>query len=260
MLLLTGTSDLVRVVTDAAGDIEVHASWADNAAGVITPGRTNTASITTATTTTVVGSPASSEQRNVRHLNIRNNHGSQAVLVTVFHTDGTTQEDLFECTLLAGEALVFDERGKWTHYEADGDPYPKSTANVATQAEMETATDVVRNVTPGRQHFHPGHPKVWITSPSHQTWNGYNITSITLAAGLLTVNIATDFASADWCCQVSCARSATSLTVTNLKMTNIRFNTQTAGQVVVEVYDRTATNAVQEHPEAYHMVGYGDFA
>lgn len=30
---------------------------------------------------------------------------------------------------------------------------------IAVQSEMETATDVARAVVPGRQHFHPGHPK-----------------------------------------------------------------------------------------------------
>ena len=32
---------------------------------------------------------------------------------------------------------------------------------LAVQSEMETGTDVVRAVTPGRQHFHPSHPKAW---------------------------------------------------------------------------------------------------
>lgn len=261
MLLLTSASDLVRVITSATADIEVHASWADNLSGAITPGRTNTASITTATTTTVVDSPAGSTQRNVRHLNIRNNHGSTSCNVTVFHTDGTTQEDLFKVVLLAGEALVFDQDGKWRHYAVSGGLYPKSSANAATQAEMETATDVVKNVTPGRQHFHPGHPKAYCSSaPATTPFAAYNITSSTISAGLNTVTIATDFSSANWCCIVSCGRSASSLTVTNLKYAAVRSATQAAGSVVVEIWDGTATTAVQENPETFHMVGYGDFA
>lgn len=31
--------------------------------------------------------------------------------------------------------------------------------NAASQAQMEAASSLVTNVTPGRQHFHPGHPK-----------------------------------------------------------------------------------------------------
>lgn len=34
-----------------------------------------------------------------------------------------------------------------------------SGLRVATQAEMETGSSVLRTVSPGRQHFHPGHPK-----------------------------------------------------------------------------------------------------
>jgi hypothetical protein len=106
MILLTGTSDLVQLVTGSAGSIDVHASWVDNNAGTITPGRTNTA-ITTAATTTVVGSPAASTQRNLQTLNIRNKHATSSNLVTVQHTDGATAVQLFAYTLLAGEELSF---------------------------------------------------------------------------------------------------------------------------------------------------------
>lgn len=120
MLLLTSTSDLVRVVTGSAADIEVHASFVDNLSAVITPGRTNTASITTATTTTVVGSPAASTQRNVKHLNIRNNHASTSTTLEVLHTDGTNIESLWAGTLLAGEVVVLDANGNWQAYTSGG--------------------------------------------------------------------------------------------------------------------------------------------
>ena len=70
MLLLTSVSDLIQVITGSAGAIAVHASWVDNATGTITPGRTNTASITGALTTTVVAAPAASTQRNVKFMSI----------------------------------------------------------------------------------------------------------------------------------------------------------------------------------------------
>jgi hypothetical protein len=124
MLLLTGTSDIIRVVTGTTGSsIQVHASWVDNNAGTITPGRTNTAAITTNTTTTVVGSPAASTQRNVKHLNITNAHATVATQVTVQHFDGTTSEDLMSVTLLPGENLVLDAEGSWTHHDAQGGEY-----------------------------------------------------------------------------------------------------------------------------------------
>jgi len=262
MLLLTTTSDLVRIVTDTTADIEVHASWMENNAGAITPGRTNTASITSATTTTVVGSPASGVQRNVKLLSIRNNHASTTVNVTVDHTDGSTAEELITVALLAGETLVLDEIGNWTHYDTNGAEYPVTGIAVASQAEMESASSTTVAVTPGRQHFHPGHPKCWCKcGVTGNDLGSYNITSITdTGAGIATINVATDFSTSNWACIATCERSSTSLAVTNLKFINIRSATQTAGVVGLEIYDGTATTAVQEDPTAYHMVGCGDQA
>ena len=126
MLLLTSTSDLIQVVTGSTGDVRVHASWVDNNAGVITPGRTNTASISTATTTTVVGSPASSTQRNCKFLSVRNNHASTSNLVTIQHTDGTNVETLWAGTLLAGESINFTADTGWQYLDANGAVKPST--------------------------------------------------------------------------------------------------------------------------------------
>jgi hypothetical protein len=73
----------------------------------------------------------------------------------------------------------------------------------ATQAEMEAASSTAAFGSPGRQHYHPGHPKFWayVTvsggTPTLQT--SYNVTSITdTDVGDLTVTIATDFSSDNW--------------------------------------------------------------
>lgn len=124
MLILAGTSDLIQVVTSAVSDIEVHTSWVDNNAGAITPGRTNTPSIVTATTTTVVGSPAASTQRNVKHINIANNHASASCTVSVTHTDGTTVILLMNMVLLPGENMMFNAEGRWAHRDWNGAEYP----------------------------------------------------------------------------------------------------------------------------------------
>lgn len=107
MLLLTSTSDLLKVVTGSALTIDVHASYMDYNGTVVTPGRTNTA-ITTATTTTVVGSPGSGVQRNVKMLTIANKDVASQV-VTVQHTDGSTTVQLWKGTLNAGDILEFLE-------------------------------------------------------------------------------------------------------------------------------------------------------
>lgn len=123
MLLLTSASDIIRIVTGSAADVDVHASWVDNLAGVITPGRTNTTAIVTATTTTVVAAPAGSTQRNVKNLNIFNAHATATTTVIVQHFDGTTSEDLISVTLMPAEQLQFDETGAWTHRSSTGAPY-----------------------------------------------------------------------------------------------------------------------------------------
>lgn len=123
MLILASTSDIIRVVTSAAADVDVHASWVDNASGTITPGRTNTAPITTATTTTIVASPGASTQRNVKQLNITNTHATVSTLTTVQHFDGTTSIDLIDANLLPGENLCLAENGCWVHHDLQGAPY-----------------------------------------------------------------------------------------------------------------------------------------
>lgn len=124
MLLLTSTSDKVQVITGASGaSVDVHASYVDNNAGTITPGRTNVVNISTATTTDIVGSPGSGVQRNVRGIYVTNTHATVSTQVTVVHTDGTNVSDLMGVTLLPGENLILDEDGSWHHHDTQGGDY-----------------------------------------------------------------------------------------------------------------------------------------
>lgn len=119
MLLLTGTSDLIQVVTGSALALDVHASWLDLNGGVVTPGRTNTP-ISTAATTTAVGSPAASTQRNVQLLSLRNKDASAAQTVTVQHFDGTNTVELMKVILAAGERLQYEDANGWAVHDAQG--------------------------------------------------------------------------------------------------------------------------------------------
>lgn len=141
MLLLTSTSDIIRIVTGSAvSTITVHASWVDNASGTITPGRTNT-NITTATTTTVVAAPGASTQRNVRTIGITNNSASASTTVTVQHYDGTTSTDLMGVTLLPGENLYLLESGDWQHHDANGAEYTYSVPAAANLGPTGTLAE-----------------------------------------------------------------------------------------------------------------------
>ena len=168
--------------------------------------------------------------------------------------------------LAAGESLLYGENGIWVYYDPTGKPY-MGLGPIATQAEMEAATSLTTMVTPGRMHFHPGTAKFVAmctggATPALQTPRAYNMTSITDAgAGRLTVTIATDFSSANWCCQVSCSGESTTLTAAGLVATAyIRFATMAAGSCEMNVRDATTiTNALND-PETWHVSGFGDQA
>lgn len=119
MLLLTSTSDLLKVITGSALNTDVHADWVDNNAGTITPGRTNTA-ITTAATTTVVASPGASTQRNIQSLSIRNTDAASTNAITVTHFDGTTNSTLIKVTLNPGYTLQYGDSVGWNVLDGNG--------------------------------------------------------------------------------------------------------------------------------------------
>ena len=113
MLLLTSTSDVIRVITSASGDIDVHASWVDRQAGTpdtITPGRTNN-NLTGTGTTDVVASPAAGFQRTVQFLVVRNEHATVTNVVEVAHWDGTYEVSLFKASLSPGEMIQLGANG-----------------------------------------------------------------------------------------------------------------------------------------------------
>ena len=79
--------------------------------------------------------------------------------------------------------------------------YQAPTSIAATQAELEAAVSTTVLTSPGRQQFHPSSSKAWVRFNSAGTVAAsYNITSITdSGAGDWTVNIGTDFSSANYC-------------------------------------------------------------
>jgi len=87
------------------------------------------------------------------------------------------------------------------YYRKDGTAL-SGGVTVASQAEMEAATDVAKAVTPGRTVFHPGVAKGWCTLNGTGTiavLESYNVTSIAdNGTGYYTVTWDTDFATADY--------------------------------------------------------------
>lgn len=147
MLLLTSTSDIVRLVTGTAtSTIEVHTSYVDVSGSTITPARKNTR-ITTATTTTIVASPAGSTQRNVKAIYVTNNSAGTSCVVSIEHYDGTDSVELMQFVLLPGENMGYREDGSWVHRDQNGAEYPPSgLGNYSGKSipfmKTSTATDV----------------------------------------------------------------------------------------------------------------------
>lgn len=258
-MILDGANDKIQLVTDAAGDIEVSRSWVENNAGALTPGGGPLASITSATTTDLVAAAGASKQRSVREISAHNNHASQAVTCTFQRYDGTNTVTLKKVVLAAGESIVYGENGIWVYYDPQGKPY-MGLGPFASQADMEAGTSLTLAVSPGVVQFHPSACKFWVkTQPGGVNSASYNVTSVSdTAAGITVVTIATDFSSANWCCQATCESTSDTMSVTNLKFVRVGLADQAAGSVSIEVHDGTATTAVLEDPTSWFVCGYGD--
>ena len=223
MMILEGTSALLKLVTSAAAAVDTHVSYADHTESTdnITTDSQHQL-ITTAATTTILASPASGVKRNAKLVNVRNSHASTANTVTVKLTDGTTEVELFKATLAAGETLVLNDTGTWFVYDSVGGvkmggSIASDTAagliQIATQAEQETGTDVLKAVTPGRQHFHASSNKFWVKGGlTGNILASYNVTSLTdTGTGAITVTIANDFSSAHWSCVATIELTSTTV-------------------------------------------------
>ena len=136
-----------------------------------------------------------------------------------------------------------------THYErADGTPLAGGVV-AATQVEQEAGTDTTVFTSPGRQNFHESAAKFWVSFSGTTLNASYNVTSITDGGtGLKTVNIATDFSSADFAVLITAHSSTDAARTTHTKTITadtVLFVTTTAADAL--------TNAT-----AYFVSGFGD--
>jgi hypothetical protein len=217
------------------------------------------ASIGAATQDVLTG--AASQIARLMELSIRNAHATTATDITVKRTDNTNTPEVIKCTLLAGEELVYNGAGSWLHYDTNGALYP-SVGNAATQAEMEAGTATNKYVTPQSFNWHPGACKCWgkATGAGTALTVNFNTSSITdTGTGQLTVNIGTDFSSADYSAVTSLERVTTSLSAVNVDHGGLfRNGSMAAGSFQIENYDSTATTNVAQDPANYFWAAYGD--
>ncbi|HQQ75781.1 MAG TPA: hypothetical protein PLB01_00380, partial [Thermoanaerobaculia bacterium] len=183
MLNLVGTSAKLRVTTSAPGTIAIHcqASWMDNLNGGITPGATNTASITSATTTDIVASPATAgTTRNVKGLSIANAHATNQADVDVIHTDGTNALTIFQATLAPGEVVIYSDLTGWVHFNSAGTPL-NSQSVAGSDAQSYTLTSQSPWTKP--TSFTPKFVAVWGWGAGGGGGAGASLATATIAKG-----------------------------------------------------------------------------
>ncbi len=120
---------------------------------------------------------------------------------------------------------------------------------IAIQSEMETATDTVRAVTPGRVQYHPGVAKGWVRYDSTATpptvLASHNVSSLTdNGVGDIDVNWGTDFSSAEYC--VTLGRTGAGIIASNI-----------TGAGAVQILTRTLVPALVDVAQV-HVAAWGD--
>jgi hypothetical protein len=137
-MILSSTSDIIRVVTTGTPGIDVDAAWADitGAAPYVVADSLIT-KITSATTTTVIAAPGASTIRQVKPLVIRNIHATDPNTVTVEHYDGTNAAAVIKATLAAGQSLEYDG-AKWLYLDASGGSIAFDLAGTINNATAKT--------------------------------------------------------------------------------------------------------------------------
>ena len=122
---------------------------------------------------------------------------------TITMKDGTGNLDLGSDFVLPTD--------RWTVLRWNGTNWQMAGPPVATQAQMETPTSAENIVTPGRVQYHPGVAKAWVLFSGAGTpavTVSHNLDAVTPlvdnAAGDYTINVATDFSTANWCAVGMC--------------------------------------------------------
>lgn len=251
----------VLLKQDAGTDVNFDISAWDITNATTVPLAVEEQGALSTTAAALLTTPASGHSINVTNLKVTNT-GASTRTVTVYRPeDGSTvtaatTRDIF--VLLPNEGAEWTPAG-WVLYDANG--REQGVIIAATQTDQETSTSVTTYVSPGTQHFHPSAAKFWIDEAGAGTTTNasYNVTSVTdTGAGRMTVNINVDFSAANYAVVATVERAVTTLAVTDLKFCNVRNAAQLAGSVEIECYDGTATTAVQEDPQSYYVVGFGD--
>ena len=175
---------------------------------------------------------------------------------TIPIADSATATGLKYVAQGAGGNLAFGDAGdSGSSYSFIGGGHKHTMPIIATQAEMEAASNLTDAVTPGRVHFHPGVAKVWVQGTPNSTTiiSSYNVTSLgDTAIGQQTVTIATDFSSASYTVQVTVGDTSTLLVKSATVMT------KAAGSYIMNSVVEAGSGS--DPASDWNSAAYGDHA
>jgi hypothetical protein len=217
------------------------------------------------TATALLTTPGAGTSHVIGSIKITNTGASTRLVTFYVPEDGSTATAATEwgsdIQLLTLESAEWTGTG-WIIYDANGVAKMSVISPIAsTQADQESGSNLTTFVSPGRAHFHPSATKFWCDAVGAGTSvnASYNVTSLTdTGPGLLTINIATDFSSANYAITCTVERASTALTVANIRGTEVRNAGQAAGTILVECWDDVATTHGQVDPTSYFVAGWGD--
>ena len=265
MILLTSTSDELRLTTSGTPTVDAYSAAVDLNGSTVTPVRKTTL-FSSATTAAIVASPASSTYRTVKFVAIRNRHASTSNDVTVAHYDGTNTSELIKVTLAAGECLEYEEGAGWRVRSASGAFKMMEVVGPTTVTALSTvvlASDVTNNnasantiadvtglsfsVTSGETYwfrFTIPYTSAATTTGSRWSINGpgsptqLNYTSTyTLTATSNTVNSATAY-------DIPAASNATSTTAANVAVIEGIITPSSNGTLIARFASEVSSSAI----------------
>jgi hypothetical protein len=118
MILLTATTHALELQTSSSASTDWTCSYVDMDASATTPASAQ-GNVASATTTTIAAAPASSTQRQIKHISVRNK-GTVAQTITLKKDVSATEYTIFTATLGAGEGAEYTDGKGWASFDAQG--------------------------------------------------------------------------------------------------------------------------------------------
>ncbi len=207
MIRLTATNtDLLSLIT-AQNGAKVVVSYSDATSSAYTGG-TDVTSIASATTTTIVATPAASTVRDVDEINIKNTFAGSHTM-TVQYSRGGTLYPMFTASLLTDESISYTHGSGWCALDASGNRKEAMSGLIAG-----TTLSITGNATIGGALGVTGAT----TLSSALTYGGVTLSNAVTGTGNMVLSASPTFTGT-----VTAAAITASDTVTVTKATNATF-------------------------------------